>query len=193
MELVALRAGKGASKSLPRLTGRERVRGRPLLEGNALLRAGSNNGRMPGAGDVRHVAREGAQLHRRLKIGIAIVALLAGSGFAQARSMNLSGTAGYLSEWEMRANLASAASSGDELFSGPLTVTHVGLCNSNGPVEKKGEMKLRISRSPLSTRVSATLSFDDVSCTYDGPLSSSLNGSMECSDAKGVPLQMTVK
>jgi hypothetical protein len=127
-----------------------------------------------------------------LKNLAAIVVLLACGATAQAGSMRLSGTAGYLSEWEVRADLAPSPS-GNGSFSGPLTVKHVGLCTPNGAVEKNGELNLVISKSVFSSRMEARLSFGGVQCTYAGPVSDAISATMDCSDAKGVPLNVTLK
>jgi hypothetical protein len=113
-------------------------------------------------------------------------------GPAYARSLQVAGTAGYLSEWEIKATVAENVSGGGELV-GPITWKHTGLCTTNGPVEKAGEIKLRISGwGPLS-RVDATMSFENATCTYSGRFSEGTTGHMDCSDAKGVPLAFSIR
>jgi hypothetical protein len=46
-------------------------------------------------------------------------------------------------------------------YAGPLTMKHVGICTQDGPEEKAGAMRLRIS----SSRLIATLSVAGVECT----------------------------
>jgi len=124
-------------------------------------------------------------------ITIAVVAAAAGP--AQARSLRVAGTAGYLSEWELDAKVTQTASGAVKEFSGPLTLKHVGLCSHNGPQEKSGEIKLQISESGRFSRIRATLLYEDARCTYSGQWSESSSGFMQCSNAEGVPVTLSVK
>jgi hypothetical protein len=110
---------------------------------------------------------------------------------APARSLEIVGYAGYLGEWELTATVTPTDSGRAKEFSGPLTLTHVGMCAQDGPDEKAGEMRLRISR--LSSRLRATLLVEGVECTYRGRLSHSYAGMMECPDRRAVPLTLWVK
>src|SRR5262249_47946919 len=90
-----------------------------------------------------------------------LVALtLAGAAAATSRSLHVTGTAGYLSEWELTADVTAAQSGEHEQFSGPLILKHVGLCSANGPEEKSGRIELSISKSMWSSQVHATLLVD---------------------------------
>jgi hypothetical protein len=109
---------------------------------------------------------------------------------AQSRTLQIVGTAGYLSEWEIKAS-ADQAAEGD--MRGPISWKHIGLCAVNGPVEKSGDIKLKISGWGPFTRVDATMSFDKSECSYSGPLSGQTKGVMDCSDAKGIPITLTIK
>ena len=113
---------------------------------------------------------------------------------AQARTLRIDGTSGYLSEWEVKAEVSSVPSGGREEFSGPLTLRHVGLCNSNGVEQKAGQIKFHISKSLWSAdAIHATLTIDGLQCTYDGKLSGRTSGFMECRDGKAIPLVLSVQ
>jgi hypothetical protein len=118
--------------------------------------------------------------------------LAAGHCAAAARSLQVTGTAGYLSEWELKAEATAGISGGHEEFSGPLTLKHVGLCSANGPEEKLGRIEFHISKSLWSSQINATLSIDGKRCSYSGKLSES-SGFMDCSDGNGIPLTLLVK
>jgi hypothetical protein len=121
------------------------------------------------------------------------IVLLAGGAFpAAARTLEVAGTAGYLSEWELSAEVTAAISGDREQFSGPLTLKHVGLCSANGPEEKSGKIEFYISKSLWSSQIHATLFIGGTRCSYSGQLSGS-GGFMECSDGNGIPLQIKLK
>ena len=86
---------------------------------------------------------------------------------AGAQSLQVFGYAGVLGEWELTASVTGNDDSKD--YSGPLTMTHVGICTADGPEEKKGNIRLQVSQP--SSRMSATLVLDGVMCTYAGRLS----------------------
>jgi hypothetical protein len=118
--------------------------------------------------------------------------LAAGAGSAEARSLRVEGTAGYLSEWEL--NGEATASDGREQFSGPLTLKHVGLCSANGPEEKSGKIEFYISKPIWSSpEVHATLFINGARCSYSGKLSGSSGAFMDCSDGNAIPLTLLLK
>jgi hypothetical protein len=78
----------------------------------------------------------------------------------EAKSLQIEGTAGYLSEWEISGAVTEGISAEGNEFLGRLTWKHVGLCSVNGPQQKSGEIRFRISRSGSLARINATLSFD---------------------------------
>jgi hypothetical protein len=135
----------------------------------------------------------GNDLEKPLRALLFVIALGMAAGSAQAGSLRIAGTAGYLSEWEMNADVTEAVSAGLQEFSGPVTWKHVGLCSPNGPEEKSGKIKFRISGLGSSSQIQATLSLEGAQCTYSGKWSDSSSGLMDCSDAKGVPLTLSVK
>src|SRR5690242_4876111 len=107
---------------------------------------------------------------------------------AETETLQISGQAGVLGEWEITANLT--ASGGQKQFSGPLVMKHVGLCTVDGPEEKKGEIKLQLLGS---SRLKATLVVDGVACAYAGRKSDSYSGLLHCQDQRDVPLLMWLK
>jgi hypothetical protein len=126
-------------------------------------------------------------------LALAMALLAAGSLPAAARSLQIAGTAGYLSEWELNAEVTAALSGGHEQFSGPLTLKHVGLCSASGPEEKSGKIEFYISKSIWSSEIHATLLINGTRCSYSGRLSGSSGGFMDCSDGSGIPLTLRVK
>jgi hypothetical protein len=113
---------------------------------------------------------------------------------AEARTLRIDGSSGYLSEWEVKAEVTSVPSGGREEFSGPLTLRHIGLCSPNGAVEKTGQIKFHISKSLWSAdAIHATLTIDGSQCTYEGKLSGRSSGFMECPGGKAIPLVLSVE
>jgi hypothetical protein len=112
---------------------------------------------------------------------------------AQSRSLQIQGTAGYLSEWELSGTVTERTSSGSPEFVGPLIWKHVGLCSANGPEEKRGEIKYRVERSGAMSRITATMSLEGVECAYTGDFSDAARGLMDCSNAKGIPLSISIR
>jgi hypothetical protein len=112
---------------------------------------------------------------------------------AQARSLRIAGTSGYLSEWELKAEVTASKSGGREEFSGPLTLRHTGLCTPNGAVEKSGTIRFHISKSVWSSEIHATLLIDGSQCTYNAKLSDSSSGFMDCPGGNAIPLTMSMQ
>ena len=108
---------------------------------------------------------------------------------AGAQSLQVFGYAGVLGEWELTASVTGNDDSKD--YSGPLTMTHVGICTADGPEEKKGNIRLQVSQP--SSRMSATLVLDGVTCTYAGRLSDSYTRVMNCPDRSPAPLHIWLK
>jgi hypothetical protein len=122
----------------------------------------------------------------------AIVVAMA-SGPAQSRSLQIAGTTGYLSEWELSGSVTERISSGSSEFFGPLIWKHVGLCSVNGPLEKHGEIRFQMHRSGSVSRINATISIEGIQCAYSGDFSGRSSGHMDCSDAKGIPLSISIE
>jgi hypothetical protein len=106
---------------------------------------------------------------------------------AHAESLRLAGKFGYLSEFELSARLATPASHATEL-SGPMTITHVGLCTHNGPQQVQGQIRLRFAGA--GAPVKATLVFDGHECTYSGRLSETAIGEMSCPGTDALPFSL---
>ena len=117
---------------------------------------------------------------------MVLVALATPAG---AQSLEIFGYAGVLGEWELTASVTGNDNTKD--YSGSLTMTHVGICTADGPEEKKGNIRLQVSQP--SSRMSATLVLDGVTCTYAGRLSDSYTGLMNCPDRSPVPLHSWLK
>ena len=114
----------------------------------------------------------------------------AGAGSVMAQSYSFSGQAGYLGEWEMKANLAKTTSGNAVNYDGLVTLRHVGLCSVNGPVEKSGVVRLTVSRKNLA--VEGTLSLKDDTCRIVASASKSHSGLLNCRDGQGVPISFSI-
>jgi hypothetical protein len=110
---------------------------------------------------------------------------------ANAQSLQLIGYSGYLGEWELTATVTEKMSGPAKEYTGPLTMTHVGLCTQDGPEQKTGAIRLQMS-APLS-RLDATVSIAGVECTYSGQMSDAYSGTLNCPDREAVPLKLWVK
>jgi hypothetical protein len=110
-----------------------------------------------------------------------------------ADALRVRGTAGYLSEWELNADVTSAASGAGAEFSGPLMLKHVGVCSPGGPVEKTGKITVQISKALWASSIEAVLLIDGLQCKYKGKLSTSSEGFMNCADGNAIPLTLTMK
>ena len=110
---------------------------------------------------------------------------------AQAQSLQLVGYAGVLGEWELTATVTGNARGWRQEFSGPLSMKHVGVCTQEGPEEKTGEIRFRISAS--SSRLDATLLVEGVTCSYSAGRSDPYSGMMACPDREAVPLKLWLK
>ena len=108
---------------------------------------------------------------------------------AGAESLEVLGYAGVLGEWELTASVTG--NDNTKAYSGPLTMTHVGICTVDGPEEKKGEIRFRLSKS--SSRIQATLLVDGTECSYSARLSDFFAGTMNCPNRPAVPLKLWVK
>lgn len=132
----------------------------------------------------------GSNMHAKAALVVAALALAQGP--ADARSLQIVGTAGYLSEWEVKGDVADD-SAGSDALRGRISWKHVGLCTANGPVEKSGDITFKLSGWGPFARIDATMSFEQTQCTYSGSFSGGTRGTMDCTDAKGVPLSLTIK
>jgi hypothetical protein len=110
---------------------------------------------------------------------------------AQAEPRQLLGYAGMLGEWELTATVTEQTLRWAREFSGPLTMTHVGICTRDGPEERTGEIRIQISG--LTSRLEATLLLDGAECTYSAGASEPYSGMMACRDRETVPLKLWLK
>jgi hypothetical protein len=123
-------------------------------------------------------------------LSIMFVAALAHP--AHAGSTQVSGKLGYLSEWELTANVTERLADGKKEFVGPLTVRHVGMCTTGRPAEMAGEIRYRVT-GWIKPRMTATLQLDGVECGFEGNLSDTYDGVMSCPQWNGVPVSLRVK
>lgn len=125
---------------------------------------------------------------------ILSIAVVAGSiaTSASAESVEITGYAGVLGEWELTGNLTATASDQSKEFAGPLKMRHVGYCTQEGPEEKAGEIRVRLS-GPAASRLTATLVVNGVECSFSGRQSDAYTGSLKCPDRRAVPLTLWLK
>ena len=122
---------------------------------------------------------------------VGFLLILSSIAVARAEPLQIHGTTGYVSEYELSGSVSEQELNGKKEFSGPLTVRHVGLCTHDGPKETVGEIRIELSKS--SPRITATLDFDGSKCTYDGTLSESYHGFMDCGRGASLPLSLWTK
>jgi len=111
---------------------------------------------------------------------------------AQAQSLHVAGSAGYLSEWELSADVVADGVGSDRQFSGPLHLKHVGQCSANGPQVRTGTIELRLSHSAWRSSIDAVLSINGARCSYRGALLGG-SGFMDCSDGNAIPLTLSAR
>jgi hypothetical protein len=122
----------------------------------------------------------------------AVVLVAVVSAFAipaRGQSMQVYGKTGYLGEYDLSSTVFEQLANGRKEYSGPLAVKHVGLCIRDGPKETTGRIRLQVP----SMRATATLVFEGVECTYEGILSESYHGFMNCADKTSLPLRLWTK
>lgn len=124
---------------------------------------------------------------------LAIGALcILGADFAQGGTLQVTGATGYASEWALEGEVTQVENS--QLFAGPVTFTHSGLCTVSGPPIRSSQIKFEISRSGWSPKIQATILFEGVWCAYGGKLSGmSSHGFMRCSATEQIPITLTIK
>ncbi len=109
-------------------------------------RRSGNQGRSRGRSFLSVSSFMNSRARRPLRLLLHAIALAVAADLAQAGPLRVTGTAGYLSEWELAGDVTEKEPAGAREFSGPLIWKHVGLCSVNGPQEKPGEINLRILR-----------------------------------------------
>jgi len=128
-----------------------------------------------------------------LKTLLLALILSAVGNLAHAQSLRVTGETGYLSEWEVSGSVTESISGRVRELSGPLTMRHVGLCSPAGPQEKVAEIKLQIAKPGLLPHFRAIMTMDGSKCTFSGKFSDTFSGLMDCADAKGVPVTLSIK
>ena len=88
---------------------------------------------------------------------LLLIALSAFATPAGAEPRQVLGYAGLLGEWELTASVTEKAASQPKEFSGPLTMTHVGLCTVDDPEEKKGVIRMRMSEADCERQYWSTV------------------------------------
>lgn len=107
---------------------------------------------------------------------------------APAKALELIGQAGVLGEWELTASLA--ATGAKQEFAGPITLKHTGICTTDGPETRTGEIRLQMASA---SRVKARLTIDGEPCTYSATKSDAYVGMLSCRERRDVPLRLWVK
>jgi hypothetical protein len=105
--------------------------------------------------------------------------------------MQVYGKTGYLGEYELTSTVSEQTVNRRKEYSGSLVAKHVGLCTRDGPKETTGQIRFHLTG--LSSRATATLVFEGVECTYEGFLSESYHGFMNCADKTSLPLRLWAK
>jgi hypothetical protein len=119
-----------------------------------------------------------------------LAALSALAAPAVAQSLTIQGTTGYLGEYELSSSVSEHVANGKTEFSGPLIIKHVGLCTHDGQKESIGQISIRRIGS---SRIAATLLFEGSECSYQGFLSETHQGFMDCADKTSLPLRLWAK
>jgi hypothetical protein len=125
---------------------------------------------------------------RCIQAGLLLTMSVAASA-AQAQPLNVLGQAGVLGEWELTGDLTPTDAARKQ-FAGQVLMRHVGLCTQDGPEEKKGELRLKLSRA---SQVEATLLVGGVTCTYQGRKDHNYSGTMRCPGQRDVPLLLWLR
>ncbi len=121
---------------------------------------------------------------------VSAISIGASAGSAMAQSYSINGHAGYLGEWEMKANLAKTITDSGVSYDGPVTLRHVGLCSVNGIEEKAGVVRLTVSRR--TSAVEGTLAIKDDTCRIAASASKPHSGLLNCRDGQGVPIHFSI-
>jgi len=122
---------------------------------------------------------------------LTVAAVAAFASAANAEPREVFGYAGELGEWELLATVTDAAQPPQSEFSGPLTMTHVGICTQDGPEKRSGEIRFQLMES--SSRLKAVMVLAGVECTFSGKRTDFYSGVMTCADRRVFPLKLWVK
>lgn len=111
---------------------------------------------------------------------------------ANGESLQITGYIGVLGEWELTGNLTATGSDRAKEFVGPVKMLHVGYCTQDGPEERTGEIRVRLSGASPS-RMTAALIVNGVECSYSGRQTDTYTGMLKCPDRRAVPLTIWLK
>ncbi len=125
---------------------------------------------------------------RFLWLASAAISGLAFAAPSSVSALELIGQAGILGEWELTANLAAAG--GRQEFAGPITLKHTGICTTDEPEKRSGDIRLQMIGA---SRIKAALTIEGNPCTYSATKSDAYVGTMSCRDRRDVPLRLWVK
>jgi hypothetical protein len=95
-----------------------------------------------------------------------------------------------MGEYELSSSVSEHIVKGKTEFSGPLIITHVGLCTHDGPKETMSQISFRRIGS---SRIAATLLFEGSECSYQGFLPETYHGFMDCAGNTSLPLKLSAK
>ena len=122
---------------------------------------------------------------RALVLAIALSALATP---ARAQPVEIIGYAGVLGEWELTANIT--ATGVRQEFAGPIVLKHTGICTTDEPETRTGEMRLQMASA---SRIKARLVIDGNPCSYSATKSDAFVGNLSCRDRRDVPLRLWIK
>ena len=118
----------------------------------------------------------------RIGLVIAVWTMVPG-GPAHAQVRSVTGQFGVLGEWVLSATVVELVDHGGR-WVGPLNLKHIGYCGVDGPQEKTGELRLKVSDPPIEA--TATLVIDGEGCTFRGTFKDGYDGVMSCPNGGNV-------
>ena len=104
---------------------------------------------------------------------------------SDAQTHIVTGQTGLLAEWDVNATVTQRSEDGE--WTGPLSLKHVGFCSVDGPEEKTGELRLRISSAGNAI---AMLLIDGKICTFSGTFNDGYDGAMNCPGQPAAPMML---
>ncbi|TAJ90875.1 hypothetical protein [Reyranella sp.] len=129
---------------------------------------------------------------RVAKAALLAAGLIGFGATANGESLQITGYIGVLGEWELTGNLTATGSDRAKEFVGPVKMLHVGYCTQDGPEERTGEIRVRLSGTSPS-RMTAALIVNGVECSYSGRQTDTYTGMLKCPDRRAVPLTIWLK
>lgn len=132
------------------------------------------------------IARPRSALASTAWLAVPVIALAGLGATASADTLEVTGYAGVLGEWELTARITTGAA-GTKDYAGPVKMRHVGYCTQDGPEERSGQIRMSLSGS---SRLKGTLLVNGVECSYSARRTDSYVGSLNCPDRRTVPLTL---